>query len=992
MKRYYFLWLLLLSFSLSSFAQNEAPSPFELGRDAYRKGDYLTAEKYYLQNLSFQDTSAQANERDKIIARLLIGDVYRKQRIFAKAMPFYEEAMRHAEAAKEDNLYLSAAQNRAFLYSKMYEPIRAINEVKRLLPFAEAAFGKESGQVGNLTMNLGIDYFKMGAYYRAEQQFLEALALYPKTAEPNSEQFNRVYSNMGVNYRKMGAYDKAIEYGEKALEIKLLNYPENHPSVSKYHLNIGRVYRDMKKPEKALPYLEKALSIEQMHFPENHPFVTGMKGELANILADLEQYEEALGYYQASQSVDPQYMAPDHPYIIASYANIALVYMEMERFEEALATQEQAISMMENSGYFPPYKQTEMLRLLSEIHDKKGDLNRALALAIEGLEILAIEADADFSAMLPSQRAFDDQKLYIQMMTWIGQLYERKGATAQALDAADKAIEAVHLLRSSYHSDSDRQFLNSSLTELFELAVRTAFTSYEADGDESYLRQAFAFMEAAKADVLKRAVNEGLALRSAEIPEVLLDSLDELSFKIGSLKDDLNDWLMASESDDDSQAPDSLKSNLFEQRESHRALLRHIELSYPAYHQLKFGKGLQKLPQITHRLKQVNGNLLTYFYDDSSLYCILLCQDKIYGFRTAHQDNLAGQISDLRDFLNPEKALNMRQSELKHFQQQCHALHELLLAPALGQAAMQAEQKLIIVPFGLLHYLPFELLHEQTEAGLAFKESPFLIKKYPVTYALSASLWAQERKEVSTPRDGFKGFAPQYDDLPMKTHARLGFGSLHWNVKEVENAQRLLKGTIFVNEAASEEQFRQQAPLADILHLSMHADVNDQLPMRSGLLFTPGADSLEDGFLNLYEIYNLRLPAQTVVLNACNTGYGQLAEGEGVLSLSHAFSYAGCRNILFNLWLADDQASSQIVNAFYQELQAGLSQEEALRQAKLSYLEAADPLRAHPYFWAGLVLQGGMEEPKSGFGWWWGLGIVLVFGLGYFLLRRLKAT
>lgn len=995
MNRSIFLWL---SFSilivLSSFAQNEAsPSLYKQGKEAYRQGDYETAEKLLLQNLSYQETNPEATEKDKIVAQLLMGDVYRKQRIFAKAMPYYEKAMALSEAEKEDDLYFNAAQNRAFLYSKMYAPIRAINEFKRLLPLAEEVYGKESSAYSNLTMNIGIDYFKMGDYYRAEQQFLQALALYQKTSTPTSEQFNRIYSNMGVNYRKMGAYDKAIAYAEKALEIKLLNYGPDHPSVSKYHLNIGRIYRDMREPEKALPYLEKALSMDQQHFPENHPYVTGMKGEVANVLADLARYEEALTYYRASQAVDTQYIAANHPYLIASYSNIALVYMEMERYEDALNTHEHALNMLKKSGYVPPHKRAEMLQLLSKIYDKKGELEKALEVSLEGLQALAKVGNTNFGNELPGAVFFENKRLYIQLMNWIGSLYEKMGSITQASDAAQKAIEAVHILRRTYHSDDDRRFLNSELSGLFELAVRTAFSAYAETADEQYLKQAFGYMEAAKADVLKHAVNEGLALRSAGIPAALLDSLDDLSFIIGGFEDDLNDWLMSSSVPDISlaKAPDTLKSQLFEQKETYRALLRHIEQEYPTYHQLKFGTGIEMLPHIQAQLDQQQKALLSYFYDEEKVYVILLYAHSIHGFQLPHQGKLINQITTFRDFLKPEAALKMTPAMLEDFQAQSTALYDLLIAPFSLQQKIVDGQNLIIVPFGVLHYLPFEILHPPMDRNLPSKSASYLLKDYAINYALAASLWARNSVAPTKTNNPFTGFAPRYDSLKTSKNERFGFGALHWNVSEVQQAQALLHGQVFTNQAATEEQFRLQAPLADILHLSMHADVNDQLPMRSGLLFTPGADSVENGFLNLYEIYNLHIPAQTVVLNACNTGYGKLAKGEGVLSLSHAFLYAGCRNILLNLWLADDQASSQIVNGFYAHVQDGLPQEEALRQAKLAYLKAADPLRAHPYFWAGLVLQGGMEDSKTGFLGWWGvilLGGVLGLGMLIWFGRR----
>ena len=96
-------------------------------------------------------------------------------------------------------------------------------------------------------------------------------------------------------------------------------------------------------------------------------------------------------------------------------------------------------------------------------------------------------------------------------------------------------------------------------------------------------------------------------------------------------------------------------------------------------------------------------------------------------------------------------------------------------------------------------------------------------------------------------------------------------------------------------------------------------------------------------------------------MSACNTGYGQLAEGEGIMSLGRAFLYAGCKSVVISLWLANDLSTKTIMQYFYQQLSQGKSKNESLRQAKLSYLESADALRAHPYFWANLVAVGDMH-------------------------------
>jgi CHAT domain-containing protein len=114
----------------------------------------------------------------------------------------------------------------------------------------------------------------------------------------------------------------------------------------------------------------------------------------------------------------------------------------------------------------------------------------------------------------------------------------------------------------------------------------------------------------------------------------------------------------------------------------------------------------------------------------------------------------------------------------------------------------------------------------------------------------------------------------------------------------------------------------------------------------------------EDGRLNTYEVYGVPLNARMVLLSSCNTGDGVLRSGEGVISLARGFSYSGSRSVVMSMWEIDDQSGTQIVCDFYRYLKNGYSKSEALRKARKDFLENADMLRSHPYFWSSLVVYG----------------------------------
>ncbi len=137
--------------------------------------------------------------------------------------------------------------------------------------------------------------------------------------------------------------------------------------------------------------------------------------------------------------------------------------------------------------------------------------------------------------------------------------------------------------------------------------------------------------------------------------------------------------------------------------------------------------------------------------------------------------------------------------------------------------------------------------------------------------------------------------------------------------------------------------------------------INENEPMLSHLLFSPvNQDSSEDNRLYAIELYNKKLQADLVVLSACNSGFGKIKKGEGVLSLAHAFTYAGVPASIMSLWKVPDEATSQIMIDFYKNLKAGNEKDEALRLAKLSWLnnDAIPAQMKHPYYWAGFIASG----------------------------------
>ena len=189
-------------------------------------------------------------------------------------------------------------------------------------------------------------------------------------------------------------------------------------------------------------------------------------------------------------------------------------------------------------------------------------------------------------------------------------------------------------------------------------------------------------------------------------------------------------------------------------------------------------------------------------------------------------------------------------------------------------------------------------------------------------------------------------------------------------------------GDIFIDNKSTQVSFKQNAGNNKIVHIGTHAEFNNEKPELSRLIFSKNTDSSgDDNSLFLYDIYNCNINAGLAILTACESGKPGYEDGEGMVSLAHAFNYAGSKSILTSIWPVDEQSASFITEKFIENLAARMPAGEALQQAKLAYLQQADGRMKSPVYWAGLVLMGDagtlLLEPKSNNGkWLWAAGIL----------------
>jgi CHAT domain-containing protein len=310
-------------------------------------------------------------------------------------------------------------------------------------------------------------------------------------------------------------------------------------------------------------------------------------------------------------------------------------------------------------------------------------------------------------------------------------------------------------------------------------------------------------------------------------------------------------------------------------------------------------------------------------------------------------------------------------------------LYQMLVHPA--EPWIAAGARILIVPDGPLHLLPFAALIRDTGAKKGGRDWQYLIERKPIHVALSGTVYAElkERRRngsAATSSTQWVGFGDPWfpprlaQARPQETgETRLRSFStrtgLHWqrlpeSRREVERIAAFFPKAVrrvYVDREATEEQAKALGREARIVHFATHGFVDDRSPFDSGLVlaipeqFTPGRDN---GLLQVWEIFeSVRLDADLVVLSACETGLGEIRGGEGIIGLTRAFQYAGARSVLASLWRVDDRATAELMERFYRHLRAGEPKDAALRSAQLELIAGFVKLRA-PYFWAAMQLYG----------------------------------
>ena len=851
----------------------------------------------------------------------------------------------------------------------------------------------------------GIEHAMAGEFESAETSFLEMLEI-----DSTSE---RAINNLGLVYKRMARYNDALKVYKTASDLVIAEYGPDFKNLASIYLNIGNIYNIKQDFELALQYFNYAERIVHINSLTDRN-ATSVYNSIGNFYYHRKLWRIALDYYMKGVKVKKQYKAGG---LDISYANVASTYENLDILDSAkhyylLSIEDKIEQFNDSSSHFliSVYDNYGVLLKKLEMYDESIEkLNKALELAklnylgkhpvtaecyrYLGSWYLSMDqpdlALSNFhKAIITVVYDFDNEDLYsnpsleseilsevvlldalrgkADALRYLYDSTQNTDILISALEALEKSNLLTEKMRSTYQGQESKLIITESSHEGYSKAINTAFDLYQLTGQDEYANKAFIFAEKSKSSVLLASLQEVENKKNLGIPGSMQAFEEDLKSQMEEIKKKLYEEKQREQLD--SSKLGKWQGKLITLSQQLDSLNAEIREDYPEYAS-KYNNEVIDLEGVKLGLKK-DQVLLEYAFTDDFMFLFLFDRDNHFISRIPFDPGFNEDIGILSQFLRDNDFANNTFDDYEAYTNAAYSLYNSLIGPVEDKIT---GKKLIIIPDGELGYIPFEALltAEPDAGGMDYRSLQYLIYKYSTNYSYSATLLFSETAEKGQSERQLLAFAPTYEHMGEikddKFPAYRDFSNylvpLRFISEEIENISNILDCDRYENYEATEEVFRQEAPNYDILHLAMHTLINDENPMYSQLVFTLNNDTLEnnDGLLNTYEIFNIHLSARMVVLSACNTGYGQLRKGEGIMSLARGFIYAGVPSIIMTLWAVEDQSGSILMSKFYENLVDGQDIDAALRESKLQYLQNADQLGAHPYLWSGYVSIGSTQ-------------------------------
>lgn len=755
------------------------------------------------------------------------------------------------------------------------------------------------------------------------------------------------YNNIGIYYWKMSNYSKALKYYQLSLEIaEKENAAE---SKSQSLTNLSLLYVDLADYDRALECLLLVLKIDRDLKNENYIYMDlnnlGIIFRNRGILLDNKKdFFESIS--NLSYSLLLTRRNKDKKSEVKILNNIGETYYCLEDYIEAIKNYNAA------------------LNIAIEIHDLVETSNISNNLGNTHLSINNYQkASIYFKRSIELALKINNAKILWEAYYGLGQCHEKNGELIAALDCYKNSIEIIDRIRSQIFLDTFKAGFVRNKLKVYESLINILYELKRRDDSRKYEKEIFLYVEKVKG----RAFLEGLAESKIDIRENLSQELrdeeDRISDQITSIIFNISRPGLSVK---DKKA---LEEKLSREEDSYMRLISKMREENPETASL-VSPELSRQERVQEILADDKTALIEYFLGEKRSYLFLITKSGMDFHPLPSRQEIEKSVKGYLKLISepPQKEFLGRLGAIRLFDE--------FLFPLKDRKYRRLE-KLIIVPDGILYYLPFETLI----SGQENRASKSLIDQFQVSYAPSSSvlMFLLDKRAAHRNPSGLLAFGdPVYpvlkspspkgnvsENILAELYLNQGFKffPIPYTRDEIRAISKYFpkdKKDIFLGQNAREENIK-KPPRNDyqVVHFACHGFLDENQPFRSALVLSQDQEKEEDGFLQVRELYNLRLKANLVVLSACHSGRGKLEKGEGILGLTRMFFYSGSKSVLSTLWSVNDQSTSRFMKIYYRYLAKGQKIGEALRLTKLDMIQSKF---SHAYYWAGFILNGDYDS------------------------------
>jgi CHAT domain-containing protein/tetratricopeptide (TPR) repeat protein len=744
----------------------------------------------------------------------------------------------------------------------------------------------------------------------------QALAYYERAAAQAEQEGNhvraaRAWHAATVVALRLGRYQKGIKSASRSIEFfKKANAREltqaDLGAWASAYSHLGSAYRVVGDLAQATKMLEEGLELARTRMSGRHEGQA--EGFLLNALATvaytqrdfrtaLARDTQAAQYFEGAQArlppqVPERVRSNFRRWTASSFLGIGRAQLALGNPDEADAAFDRGLKYARLSGL----REVEVNLLAGQgsLALSRQDWSKALAIYQQSIAL----SDQ-------MKRITDHPYLYNGLARSLAGL----GRTEEAFAAAREAVRYVEELRADLGDSALRRGFLEGKQGIYYYAVNLALQAQHPE-------EAFSLAERSRSRTFLDLLGSQTTLSKGRT-RALVDEEVRLRARLAEAK---------AEAQEGSGSTESARA---------RAQVEVLDRDYRAFLDRVRKENLEQaslmavepvtLPEIQALLPE-GTTLLEYHVAENGVVVWIVERQRFKVVRVpGDRQSLVSQVRRFRGAITKLTAIGEVQS-------QAQTLYRRLLEPARADIS---GSRLVIVPHGPLHYLPFSAL--RSPAGR------WVVEDFAVSTLPSASVLRYLAD---------KGVGASTRALVMGNPDLGGDLALPWAEREARMVgQREREATVLVRGDATEAQAKKLLETVGLIHFATHGELKESDPLSSAILLVPGGG--EDGRLEVREVFGLDLHARLVVLSACETGLGTLSRGDEIVGLQRAFLYAGTPAVVTTLRKVDERASYELVRAFYNRL-AGAGPVEALRQAQIDTM-ATFP---HPYSWAAFGLTG----------------------------------